>query len=168
MSRALWRGSIDEDLFQAPILEFLGACFKASDHPLTAEPWLNQKTGVSEEEANRTCWRPETGVTSKPHLTECIYQLVLESQLPHKTVNLTFQLVIVNNKLTILWGSWLSKTIDGYILWDKTVVRGRGPLGRNHQGSFLALPHLQGYLAHKKQPPIGPYSRTMPSVLWCS
>ena len=29
----------------------------------------------------------------------------LESQLPHKTVNLTLQSVIVNNKLTILWGS---------------------------------------------------------------
>ena len=39
------------------------------------------------------------------YLTECIYQLVLESQLPHKTVNLIFSSVIVNNKLTILWGS---------------------------------------------------------------
>ena len=28
-----------------------------------------------------------------------------ESQLPHKTVNLRFQLVIVNIKLTIVWGS---------------------------------------------------------------
>ena len=35
--------------------------------------------------------------------------MVLESQLPHKTVNLLFHLVIVNNKLTILWGGWLSK-----------------------------------------------------------
>ena len=36
--------------------------------------------------------------------------LVLESRLPHKTVNLLFQLVLVNNKLTIVWGSRLSKT----------------------------------------------------------
>jgi len=25
---------------------------------------------------------------------------------------------------------------------------------------------LQGYLAHKKLPPLGPYSRTMPRALW--
>ena len=34
-------------------------------------------------------------------LTECRYQLVLESQLPHKFVNLLF----TNTKLTVLWGS---------------------------------------------------------------
>ena len=39
------------------------------------------------------------------YLTQSVYQLVLESQLSHKTVNLIFQLVIVNNKLTIVWGS---------------------------------------------------------------
>jgi hypothetical protein len=39
------------------------------------------------------------------YLTQCIYELVLDSQLPHKTVKLIFQLVKVNNKLTILWGS---------------------------------------------------------------
>ena len=27
----------------------------------------------------------------QPHLTDCIHQLVLESQLPHKIVNLLFQ-----------------------------------------------------------------------------
>ena len=31
------------------------------------------------------------------YLTQCIKQLVLESQLPHKTVNLFFQFVSVNN-----------------------------------------------------------------------
>ena len=44
-------------------------------------------------------------VRGADYLTECIYYLVLESQPPHKTVNLIFQLVIVKNKLTILWGS---------------------------------------------------------------
>ena len=38
-------------------------------------------------------------------LTQCIYQIVLESQLPHTIVKLIFELVLVNNKLTILWGS---------------------------------------------------------------
>ena len=32
-------------------------------------------------------------------------ELVLESQLPHKTVNLFFWFATVHNKLTILWGS---------------------------------------------------------------
>ena len=32
-------------------------------------------------------------------------QFVLESQLPHKIVNLVFKLVMVDNELTILWGS---------------------------------------------------------------
>ena len=43
------------------------------------------------------------------YLTQCTYQLVLESQLPHEIVNFIFQLVIANNKLTILWGSRLFK-----------------------------------------------------------
>ena len=37
------------------------------------------------------------------YLTRSINQMVLENQLPHKTVNLVFKLVIVQNKLTI-WG----------------------------------------------------------------
>ena len=37
--------------------------------------------------------------------------MILESQLPHKPVNLLFKLE-VNNKLTILCGSRLSKTIE--------------------------------------------------------
>ena len=43
--------------------------------------------------------------SSQLYLTRCVYQFVLESQFPHRTVNFTFLLVIVNNKLTILWGS---------------------------------------------------------------
>ena len=46
-----------------------------------------------------------------------LHLLVLQSQLPHKIVNLLFIPVIVENKLTSLWGSWLSKTHDKYILW---------------------------------------------------
>ena len=33
------------------------------------------------------------------------YKLGLKSQLPHKTVNFIFQLVIVINRLTIWWGA---------------------------------------------------------------
>ena len=39
------------------------------------------------------------------HLKECIYQMVLESQLPHKVVNLLFTVANQNNKWTILWRS---------------------------------------------------------------
>ena len=52
------------------------------------------------------------------YLTECVNQMAWESQLPQKNVNLFFQLVIVNNKLTILWGSWLLKPWNLYIVWD--------------------------------------------------
>ena len=38
-------------------------------------------------------------------LTECINQMVLESQLPHKIVNLLFIITNKNSKLTVLWGS---------------------------------------------------------------
>ena len=38
------------------------------------------------------------------YLTECIYQLVLESQVPHKTVNLLFTIPNENIKLTGLGG----------------------------------------------------------------
>ena len=39
------------------------------------------------------------------YLSECIHHLVLESQLPHKTVNSIFESEIVNCKLAILRGS---------------------------------------------------------------
>ena len=35
------------------------------------------------------------------YLTQCINKMVLESQLPHKIVNLFFGKLIGNNKLTI-------------------------------------------------------------------
>jgi hypothetical protein len=38
-------------------------------------------------------------------LTQCIHHLILESQPPHKTVSSIIQLVVVNDKLTISWGS---------------------------------------------------------------
>ena len=43
------------------------------------------------------------------YLTDCIYELVLESQLPHKIVNIMFTITNQNTELTVLWGSWLSK-----------------------------------------------------------
>ena len=38
--------------------------------------------------------------------------MVLESQLPHKIVNLLMYITNRNSKLTVLWGSRLSKTIQ--------------------------------------------------------
>ena len=46
------------------------------------------------------------------HLTEFINEMIIDSQLPHKIVNLLFIITYWNNKLTVLWGSWLSKTIE--------------------------------------------------------
>ena len=43
-------------------------------------------------------------------LTQSIQWLVLDSQLPHKSVYLRFQSVRVDNTLKNLWGSWLSET----------------------------------------------------------
>ena len=39
------------------------------------------------------------------YLTECIDQLVLESQLSHEFVNLLFTNTDLNIQLTVLWGS---------------------------------------------------------------
>ena len=38
------------------------------------------------------------------YLTESLYQLVLESQLPHKIVNLLLTITNQNIKSTVLWG----------------------------------------------------------------
>ena len=48
---------------------------------------------------------------SEFHLTQCINLMALESQLPHKIVNLSFQSPNWNNNFTILRGRWPSKTI---------------------------------------------------------
>ena len=42
--------------------------------------------------------------------------MVLESRIPHTTVNLTFQFEMVDNKLTILWGGDFLNLINNYIL----------------------------------------------------
>ena len=47
---------------------------------------------------------------SQLYLTQYIYLFVLESQLPHRIVNLIFRFIIGNIRLTILWDSWLSST----------------------------------------------------------
>jgi len=39
------------------------------------------------------------------YLTQCIYQLGVESQLLRKTVDLIYQKVMINSRLTILWES---------------------------------------------------------------
>jgi len=58
-------------------------------------------------EALRT--RSNTGL-SHPYLAKCVYQSVLESHPPHKIVNILRSISIRNIKLTVLLGSWLSKT----------------------------------------------------------
>jgi hypothetical protein len=45
------------------------------------------------------------GLTDYSYLTQSIYSLISENQLPQETVNLIFSLVEVNNKLTIVWQS---------------------------------------------------------------
>ena len=47
----------------------------------------------------------QSAMVDQVYLTQYIISLGSECQLLHKTVNLLFQLVIVINKLTILWGS---------------------------------------------------------------
>ena len=62
----------------------------------------------SEDVANR---QPPLSTFSLWLLSDIVYLLIsFNSQLPHKTVDLIFYSVIVNNKLTILWGRWLSKS----------------------------------------------------------
>ena len=39
------------------------------------------------------------------HLTRSTYQMILESQLLHKIVKSLYSKLLVNNKVTILWGS---------------------------------------------------------------
>ena len=39
---------------------------------------------------------------------------------------------------------------------------------RHHSAPHTDAHTLQGYLAHKKPPPLGSYSRTMPKALWWS
>ena len=55
-----------------------------------------------EEDLGRVATRDTWNTSRSP---ECVYQLVLESQLPHKIVNLLFTITYQNNKLTILWGT---------------------------------------------------------------
>ena len=43
------------------------------------------------------------GVADSTYVTQSIDERVLESELPHKIVNLTFT-TNFNNKLTVLWG----------------------------------------------------------------
>ena len=48
----------------------------------------------------------------KLYLTQCIDFFFIESQLPHKGVNLLFQLVVVKIELPILEESWQSQTLQ--------------------------------------------------------
>ena len=52
----------------------------------------------------------------RAYLTQCVYLLVLESQLPHKIVNLLSTITDQYIKLTVLWRVEFLKLIDGYVL----------------------------------------------------
>ena len=47
----------------------------------------------------------ESGEMHDLYLIFCIYELVLDSQLPHKIVTLLFTITNQNMKLIVLWGS---------------------------------------------------------------
>ena len=47
---------------------------------------------------------------------QCIHEMVLESQLPHRVVNLLFTITNENNKLTMLWGTDFLEPSNRYIL----------------------------------------------------
>ena len=49
-------------------------------------------------------------VAGRYHLIQCMNVLVLGSQLPHEIVNLLYSKLIVDKKLTVLWGSCLAQT----------------------------------------------------------
>ena len=86
--------------------------------------------------ASSSC--PTTGGalhTRRSHLTECINQMVSESQLPHKIVNLLFTSTNLNNNLMILWGIWLSETI-----WLIHSVRWEQGTGRIHVWRAQMIP----------------------------
>jgi hypothetical protein len=55
--------------------------------------------------------RPERRILPAPAAHTLYPSNNLESQLPHKIVNFLLWSVIVISKLTILWDSWLSKTM---------------------------------------------------------
>ena len=47
-------------------------------------------------------------------------------------------------------------------------MRPLSPVARPEHLCTFDQTSLQGYLAHKKQPPLGPYGRDMPWALWRS
>ena len=59
-----------------------------------------------------------TKVNNSPqvYLTRCIDSTVIESQLPHKIVDLLFRLVKVNNKLTICGRVEFLKSFNRYMV----------------------------------------------------
>jgi len=56
---------------------------------------------------------------------------------------------------------WSRYTIE--LRRNETLVLHRVVCSTNQAVNF----GIQGYLAHKKQPPLGPYGMHMPRALWC-
>ena len=61
---------------------------------------VDGEVGGGGAEAAAPKWKKDT--RSQSHLTQCISQMVSESQLPYKIVNLLVTITNLNNKLTIL------------------------------------------------------------------
>ena len=82
---------------------------RASAYCCRAKRVLSCFTRKSESDSGPGCLicsecAQERSLDSQPYLAQHVYSLVSESRLHHKTLNLIFQWVIVNNKLTILRG----------------------------------------------------------------
>jgi len=69
---------------------------------LLLNPFYSPKSLSSEGLKGSAGIRLRHYLASQSYLTQFIYSLVLDSQLLHKNVNLIFQIVIVDNRLTIV------------------------------------------------------------------
>jgi len=90
------------------------------------------------------------------YLTQYIYQSVLESQLPHKIVNLAFTITKQNIESTFLGGVDFLKLTNEHIVSDDSVRREYRLWGCEAPPpvAWLLMSEVQGYLAHKKHPPL--------------
>ena len=86
--------------------------------------WINENQQICENQW--ICEARRVGgynmLCVQAYLIRCVDQLFLESQLPHKIVNLLVTVSNLNNKLTVCGGVDFLKLIDKYIMWDKLAV----------------------------------------------
>ena len=63
----------------------------------------------------------ELNIIAQLYLTKLFLKSFCRSQLPHKSVNLSFTVTYVKNKLTDLYGNWLLPNDFKNTWWNKTV-----------------------------------------------